>query len=227
MPLFPWACAMGDVKTMLPQNAGALEKAMAAGMSDDLPIPFAALMNPYTTRADLLPWLGFQASLDLWFDDWPEARKREAVAQAAGVSTLYEGELAALKTTRGGAVRYLALVDADLVDAISYPALAVCGEAVCGSAVIDHPAHLATYLVKVEVADPRAAYVGSAFASAAVAGEIDSEPYDRCLVALRAAKAAHTEILVDFQNARVLTAGDAVTAGAGYLAGQYLERVKL
>ena len=218
---------MTSVELLLPSSSGGYEKAAAAGISDDLPIPFGDLLDPYQARADLLKWLGFQSSLDLWFDDWPEARKREAVAQAAGVSTLYQGELAALKTTRGGAIRYLALVDAELVDAISYPALAVCGEAVCGSAVVDHPPHLATYLVKVEVADPHAAYVGSASAGSAVAGAVNTQPYDRCLIAVRAAKAAHTEILVDFQNARVLTAGDAVTAGAGYLAGQYLERVKL
>ncbi len=218
---------MSDVKTVLPSGSETFEKALAAGMSDALPVPFAEQLDPYRARADLLKWLGHRASLDLWFDDWSDERKREAIAQAAGASTLFDGELAALKTTRGGAMRYLALVDGAIVDAVSYPALAICDEAFCDDAVLDHPPFLATYLVKVETAEPHAAFVGSAFADEDFAGETITEPYDRCLVALRAAKATHTEIRADFQNARVLTAGDAVAAGDAYLAGQYLARIKL
>ena len=218
---------MSDGNLLLSRETGAFEAAMAAGMSDDLPVPFAELMNPYTTRPDLLEWLGFQASLDLWFDDWTIERRREAVAQAMGVSVLYDGELAALKTTRGGAIRYLALVDAELVDAISYPALAIFDEGFFDDAIFDHPPFLTTYLVKVETAEPNAAFMGGSFFDEGFFGDVITEPYDRALKALRANKGDdHTELLVDFQNHRVLTAGDAVKAGDGYLAGQYLARTR-
>ena len=219
---------MGDVKALLPSESAAFEHALAAGMSDDLPVPYAELLNPYTTRPDLLKWLGYQASLDLWFDDWSIERKREAVAQAMGVSTLYDGELAALKTTRGGAIRYLALVDAELVDAISYPALAIFDEGFFDDAIFDHPPFQSTYLVKLETAEPNAAFMDGAFFEDGFFGELDLEPFDRALKALRANKGDdHTELLVDFQNRRVLTAGDRVLAGDRYLAGQYLARTKL
>lgn len=220
---------MSNVRALLPpSSSGAFEKAIAAGMSDDLPVPYAELLNPYTTRPDLLKWLGFQASLDLWFDDWPIERQREAIAQAMGVSTLFDGELAALKTTRGGAIRYLALVDAELVDAVSYPALAIIDEGFFDEMILDHPPFLTTYLVKIETAEPETAFIDGFFLDDGFFGEIITEPYDRTLKALRAAKGGdHTELLVDFQNARVLTAGDAVLAGDAYLAGQYLTRTKL
>lgn len=222
-----WRCAMSDVKAILPPSSGPFERAIAAGMSDTLPVPYAELLDPYTTREDLLAWLGANASLDLWFDDWPLARKREAIAQAAGLSDIYDGELAALKTTRGGAIRYLALVDGTVVDAVSYPAPAFADDAFCDSAIIDHPPFLATYLVGVEVLDADGTYADQGYEGEAFAQAPITEPYDRCLAALRAAKAEHNEILVDFTTFRVITAGDGLTAGGGYTAGQYIARTKL
>jgi P2-related tail formation protein len=218
---------MSDVNSILPSNSEVFEKALAAGMSDELQVPFAELLNPYTTRADMLVWLGASVGLDLWFDDWPLSRRREAVAQAMGVSVLLEGEIAAFKTTRTGAVRYLALVDGSIVDAVAYPAPAFADDAFCDAAIIDHPPFLATYLVGIDVFDEDGDYADQSFESESFAGDVITEPYDRCLKALRVAKANHTEVLVDFTTYRVITAGDGLLAGDGYNAGQYIARTKL
>ncbi|WP_319533423.1 phage tail protein I [uncultured Cohaesibacter sp.] len=116
--------------TSLPlrSNAMPIEKAMAAGMSDDLPVDYATIMDPYQTPAKWLPSLAAHYSVDLWFSDWPEERKREMIAQCAGLSTIYPGEqLAELKGTLEGLKRFLWFVDAEIVDRIAYPCRFVLG----------------------------------------------------------------------------------------------------
>ena len=110
---------MTDVVALLPATpTGPFERAMAAGMSDDLPVPYAQILNPYDTPVIWLPWLAAHHAVDLWFDDWPEARKREMIAQCAGVSTVYPDDppLGELKGTLKGLKRYLEFVDATIVD---------------------------------------------------------------------------------------------------------------
>ncbi|WP_348640128.1 phage tail protein, partial [Rhizobium sp. FKY42] len=48
---------MAEVKPLLPSSSGAFEYALAAGMSDDLPVPYAQIMDPYQTPVRFLPWL--------------------------------------------------------------------------------------------------------------------------------------------------------------------------
>lgn len=220
---------MSDVAANLPSSSGPFERAVAAGMSDDLPVPFAELMDPYQTREDLLPWLAAHHSVDLWYDDWPVARKREIIAQYAGVSTIYPGEsLPELKGTRVGARRFLEHVEATIVDAIAYPHRPFVGRYPVGRMIIGHPAFRAVYLVGVEVKAPAYAYaVGRHPVGRRAIRRTDFTPVSRARQAVKVAKAEYTEVLLDFSTARVLTAGDAVFAGDGFVAGQYLPRTRL
>lgn len=47
----------------------------------DLPVPLRDLVRPGEIRADLLPWLAWALSTDLWDDSWPVEKKRFVVAQ--------------------------------------------------------------------------------------------------------------------------------------------------
>ncbi|KQN29702.1 phage tail protein I [Sphingomonas sp. Leaf38] len=68
--------------TLLPPNATALERALEIATSriGDVPIPLAPLWDPATCPGDILPWLAWSLSVDRWDADWPEARKRAAIA---------------------------------------------------------------------------------------------------------------------------------------------------
>ena len=80
---------MGDVSLVLSGEAKAFERAGAAGLSDDRPVPYEEIMDPYRSPERFLPLLAAHHSVDLWYDDWPTARRREMIAQCAGVSTIY------------------------------------------------------------------------------------------------------------------------------------------
>jgi phage tail P2-like protein len=71
--------------TILPPNASRLERAVdhaAAARFDALPVPVDDVWNPETCPADLLPWLAWSVSIDLWDSAWTEAVKRDAIAGA-------------------------------------------------------------------------------------------------------------------------------------------------
>lgn len=70
--------------SLLPPNASALERALEAATRriDDVPVPLRDLWDPLACPIDLLPWLAWSLSIDIWDSDWSEAAKREQVAQA-------------------------------------------------------------------------------------------------------------------------------------------------
>jgi len=78
---------------------------------DDLPRVF----DPATCPARLLPWLATVFSVDVWFEEWSEARKRDVIARAIPMHRL--------KGTLAGVEEYLALVDARVVRATTPPSL--------------------------------------------------------------------------------------------------------
>lgn len=73
---------MADVETLLPPNRQPAEEALeqaiarAAGVS----VPLRALARPYAASTAFLPWIAWGLSVDLWRTEWPEERKRVAVA---------------------------------------------------------------------------------------------------------------------------------------------------
>lgn len=72
---------------LLPPNAAPGTRAVTASLAriSDVPVPLRTLWNPYTCRADLLPWLAWALSIDAWKSYWPETIKRERVAQAIAI----------------------------------------------------------------------------------------------------------------------------------------------
>lgn len=69
---------------LLPPNATLLERALAASTAriEDVPVDLAPLIDPATCPAELLPWLAWGESVDIWDTSWSEATKREAIAQS-------------------------------------------------------------------------------------------------------------------------------------------------
>lgn len=229
---------MSAVAPLLPPlSTDPYEYATAAGMSDDLPVPFGQIMDPYQTPAAFLPWLAAHHSVDLWFDNWTTARKREIIAQYAGVSTTYPGEsLPELKGTHEGALRYLTFVDAEVIDLRSYPARFVMGLSSASFTPIAQPPFRALWLVKVLLEKPfnglvmgrsalgswsvppltfgAAAFLTYGEATGAALRDVDIQPILRAKRALDIARAPETEYLVSFAWRRPATFDDPYTEGA-------------
>lgn len=210
----------GRVTAALPPGALPFERALAAGFGDTLEVPYRRIMDPAQAPAAFLPFLAGHRSVDLWFDDWSEARRR-AVVSAALTD-------ARLKGTRSGSIRFLGYVDATLVDAVAYPARFVAGRARLGRTPIGHPAFLARYLVRVATETPPRAFVaGRAVLGRARCKTPDRTPIERCLIALRAAKAPESEIRVDFAHHRRLALRDAPLLDGSHRLGDFVARTKL
>jgi len=210
---------MSDVSVVLPPNAAAWETACAVAMSDHLPVPVAQIVDPAQTPVDFLPWLAGHESVDLWYSDWPEARKRTVIANA--------WRDAAWKGTRAGAVAFLSYVDAELLDVVAYPRPFIVGRVPMG-APVNHPPFLARYLVKVDTVEPRNAFViGRAAVGRAATRDPDMTPIERCLTALRAARAPETQIRVSFAHHRPLSIEDAPALDAGQYLGEWVAQANL
>lgn len=220
---------MSDVSVLLPSSSDVFELALASGMSDDLPIPYAEIMDPYRTPVRFLPWLAAHHSVDLWFDDWPDDRKREMIAQCAGVSTIYPASpLAALKGTLAGLKRYLAFVDAEIVDRIAHPSRFTFGRAVIGITPIAHQPFTAHYLVKLALVAPKNRFqIGrSAFGRSAMT-HVDLEPIRRAKRAMVTAKVPETFYTVSFAWRRGLTFQDQPFIDGTHAFGGYIDATRL
>jgi len=75
---------MPATPSLLPPNATAFERAVESALSriTTIETPVATLMHPATIPAPVLPFLAWHLSIDRWGEDWSEARKRAAVADA-------------------------------------------------------------------------------------------------------------------------------------------------
>ena len=70
--------------SLLPPSSTELEKALeqvALGLVD-LPTPIRDMWSPSTCPINLLPWLAWGLSVDVWDSNWSEPKKRSAVADA-------------------------------------------------------------------------------------------------------------------------------------------------
>ncbi|WP_368988303.1 phage tail protein I [Citrobacter freundii] len=69
---------------LLPPSASRMERVAARVCASlgEVPVPLRQLWNPWTCRADLLPYLAWAFSVDLWDEAWPINTKRKAVADA-------------------------------------------------------------------------------------------------------------------------------------------------
>jgi P2-related tail formation protein len=220
---------MADVKTLEPSSPLPFEQAYAAALSDDLPIPYAQIMDPYQTPERFLPWLAAHHSVDLWFDDWSVDRKREMIAQCAGVSKLYPASpLAELKGTFAGLKRYLAFVDAEVIHRVAHPSRFIFGRAVVSQAPINHAAFLAHYLIKVALIAPNGAFqIGrSAFGKAYVRNP-DLEPLRRAKRAAVISKSPDTQYTISFAWRRSITFNDHILIDGSHPVDGWIDRLRL
>lgn len=98
------------------ENATPLEIALDLGLEApvlDIPVPLRDLWRWDTCPEDLLPWLAWAMSVDLWSDAWPIERQREIIRDSF--------KLHRLKGTLGGIKRYVELVDSRVTRAIVPP----------------------------------------------------------------------------------------------------------
>jgi phage tail P2-like protein len=220
---------MSIVGDILPGNSDTFEKALAHAMSDELPVPYEQIMDPYQTPVAWLPWLAAHYSVDLWFDDWPVATKREMIAQSAGLSETYPGEqLGDLKGTFEGLKRYLWFVGATVIDRVAYPAKFVIGQSAVGINPIQHPPYKARYLIKVTLDMPGNAFViGRSAVGIAATRPPSREPIIRAKRAARIAKFEHAEYTVSFTHRRKLRFGDAPLLDGSLTFGSFVDRTSL
>ncbi len=205
---------MTDVAALLPPpSTGPFERAMAAGMSDDLPVPYAQILNPYLSPVRFLPWLAVHHSVDLWFDDWPEARKREMIAQCAGVSTVYPADppLGEMKGTLKGLKRYLEFVDATIIDRKAHPERFVFGRSPITRTPIAHEAFTAHYLIKVLLPPPANGFqIGRSAMGRSFLTVVDRTPMERVKRAMVVAKTPDTLYSVTFAWRRPVSVSDGI-----------------
>lgn len=100
---------------LLPGNATHLERALAGatGRLGNVATPLRDLFRWDTCPAELLPWLAWEMSVDLWDNNWPEARKRAIIRESF--------DLHRAKGTIYAIDRYLSYVDSKLRRAIVPP----------------------------------------------------------------------------------------------------------
>lgn len=70
---------------LLPPNSSALERAfdsIEVEALGDMAVPVGNVWSPALCPAELLPWLGWGLSIDIWDTTWTEAQKRAAIASA-------------------------------------------------------------------------------------------------------------------------------------------------
>lgn len=76
--------------SLLPPNATRLERGLEAGLAPIATVerPIELLWDPATIPLNWLPWLAYSLSVDSWDPDWPEATKRQAVAESIALHRL-------------------------------------------------------------------------------------------------------------------------------------------
>jgi phage tail P2-like protein len=102
---------------ILPNNRTALEHALEGVSAARFPLPtelVASVWNPDTCPADLLPYLAWGLSVDLWDDNWHEATKREVCRKSL--------ILHRLKTTPAGIKAHVEVAGSEVLKIIRPPA---------------------------------------------------------------------------------------------------------
>lgn len=89
---------------LLPPNATSQERdvSLSTARASEVSIPIRQLINPDTCPPDILPWLAWAFSVDVWDSNWTEEVKRAVVSSAIethrkkGTVGAVKGALAAL-----------------------------------------------------------------------------------------------------------------------------------
>jgi hypothetical protein len=101
--------------TILPPNATGFERSLEYPQRRlmDLPVPIRDVWRWDKCPVDLLPWLAWAMSVDIWDPDWPETKKRAIIRDSF--------ELHRRKGTLWCIERYLSFAGAKLIKAIVPP----------------------------------------------------------------------------------------------------------
>ncbi|MDF2391701.1 phage tail protein I [Aeromonas sp. 2MA4] len=72
------------MSALLPPSTSRTERHLATtgAQAQQLPLPLRTLWSPWTCPAHLLPYLAASWSVDRWDDKWPEATKRQVIANS-------------------------------------------------------------------------------------------------------------------------------------------------
>lgn len=87
------------VNRLLPYNASVQEIALeqtTGNRIESIPLPLKSSWNPDTCPVELLPWLAWAFSVDVWDHNWTEFNKRKAIKDSAYVHQR-KGTIGALK----------------------------------------------------------------------------------------------------------------------------------
>lgn len=100
---------------LLPPNATPLERSLASatGRLTDVPVEIERVWRSGECPSELLPWLAWALSVDVWDDGWSDERKRRVIAASF--------DLHRLKGTEAGLRRHVQLVDAKVGQVITPP----------------------------------------------------------------------------------------------------------
>lgn len=184
-----------SLAALLPSNATAFERALAVALQDLLPVPLRSMVSASETASAFVPFLAAHESVDLWFDDWSEARKRAMIDEALG--------LAGLKGTRPGLRGYLTYVDAELISAVAHPRRFVAGLSAVGVQPLQFPIFTARYLIKVGLRR----HIRGCVASRGALGKhaavpVNLEPIRRAKIAAAVSKGPGTQYTATFAHRR-------------------------
>lgn len=105
--------------SLQPTNASKWRREVSLVNAERRPVDMtvlATIMDPWRCPADLLPWLAWGFSVDIWNERWPELRKRWVIANSI--------RLHRLKTTPAGIREHVALTGAEVRKIIRPPARA-------------------------------------------------------------------------------------------------------
>lgn len=206
---------------LLPSNASPLEHGLDDATARVVPVPIATSLDAQDAPVAFVPFLAHREGVTLWFDDWPEARKRQ-------VAENWLQDYARIIGTRPAADDFLALVDASVVHRLSYPAPFVVGDVPVGSRLVNQQHHTAHFLVSVDLVEQAEALaVGAVPVGDGALAPPDDEPITRALTALRAAKSPDTEYRAHFDTRRPSSTGDRPSTSDALPVGHYRDRVEL
>lgn len=212
---------MTTAAEILYSEAGPFERALAAALSDVLPIPLRDILDPSRAPVPFLPFNAARESVDLWFDDWPEARKRLMVLAA-------RNGLAEMKGTEAALPAFLAFVDAVIVDRVAHPRRFVIGRSALGLQPIGHKPFTTHLLVKVPLRRPAHGFViGRSAIGRGALRTPDREPLRRLARAIVVSKAPETLISFNTGHRRPVTVEDGAVLDGSTVMGGYIDRKRL
>lgn len=179
---------------LLPETADFYERATMEGAEAVLPVPLRQLVDPTATTPAFLPFVAVHNGVQLWFDDWSEARRRQMAA---------DWELADLVGTRIGLRRHLAYVDSQLISSVAHPRRFVAGLSAVGVQPLQFPIFTARYLIKVGLRR----HIRSCVASRSALGKhalvpVNLEPIRRAKIAATVSKGPGTQYTATFAHRR-------------------------